>query len=55
MNSDFKKFFSSTLGIVAAILVVLAMCCLCLLALSVIGQMSEPQSFIVPLVVTASM
>jgi hypothetical protein len=37
MNTDFKKFFSSTMGIVVAILALLAGVCLCCMILYAVG------------------
>jgi hypothetical protein len=42
MNSDFKKFFSSTMGIVAAIGIVIVIGCACCLILSAIGKAYPP-------------
>lgn len=42
MDSDFKKFFSSTLGIAAAVGLVVIVLCLCCLILAAIGQNMEP-------------
>lgn len=47
-SSDFKKFFSGTMGIVTAILVLLAGVCLCCMIFYAIGlsQEGQPTSFI---------
>lgn len=42
MDSDFKKFFSSTMGIIAAVTIFLVLLCLCCLILGAIGQNMEP-------------
>lgn len=39
---DFKRFFSSTLGIVAAVAIVILLLCLCCFALAVIGRLGDP-------------
>ena len=42
MNQDFKKFFSSTMGIVAAVGLVLLALCVCCLLLAAIGKAYPP-------------
>ena len=50
MDSDsFKKFFSSTMGIIAAVSVLIIILCLCCIVLAAIGQNSEtPASYAAP-------
>lgn len=43
MDSDFKKFFSGTMGIVAAVLILLAGVCLCCMIFYAIGLSQEGQ------------
>jgi hypothetical protein len=49
MESDsFKKYFSGTMGIVAAALILLAGVCLCCMILYAIGLSQEQSSLIYP-------
>lgn len=42
MDSDFKRFFSSTLGIIAAVAIVIVILCLCCVILAAIGKAYPP-------------
>jgi len=50
MDSDsFKKYFSSSMGIIAAVSVLLIILCLCCIVLAAIGQNSEtPTTYAAP-------
>lgn len=59
MDSDsFKKFFSSTMGIVAAVLILTLGLCVCCLVLAAAGQQIEksktPTGLIAPAAIEAS-
>lgn len=42
MDSDFRKFFSSTLGVLTAVGLVVLVLCLCCLILAAIGKAYPP-------------
>lgn len=41
MDSDFKKFFSSTMGIITAVFLVILVLCACCLIFAAIGQATQ--------------
>jgi len=45
MDTDFKKFFSSTMGIVTAVLILFAGLCLCCMILYAVGLSQERAAF----------
>jgi len=48
MDTDFKKFFSSTMGIITAVLIMLAGVCLCCMFFYAIGLSQEQSSLTYP-------